>query len=61
MGTILRSKEIVLIANGKSKAEVIRQLHHCTRIDPLFPASFLLMHPNVTIICDREAASLISA
>lgn len=61
MGTILRSEEIVLIANGKSKAEVIRQLHQCTRIDPLFPASFLLMHADVTIICDREAASLISA
>ncbi|ECM9761895.1 glucosamine-6-phosphate deaminase, partial [Salmonella enterica subsp. enterica serovar Typhimurium] len=29
--------------------------------DPLFPASFLLMHPDVTIICDREAASLINA
>lgn len=57
MGTILRSKEIVLIANGKSKSSVIKQLHDCTRIDPQFPASFLLMHPNVTIICDREAAS----
>ena len=61
MGTILRSKEIVLIANGKSKAAVIKQLHECTRVDPLFPASFLLMHPDVTIICDREAASLINA
>ncbi|MDG1640571.1 glucosamine-6-phosphate deaminase [Klebsiella huaxiensis] len=61
MGTILRSKEIVLIANGKSKAAVMKQLHDCIRIDPLFPASFLLMHPDVTIICDREAASLINA
>ena len=60
MGTILRSKEIVLIANGKSKAEVIKQLHHCTHVDPLFPASFLLLHPDVTIICDREAASLLN-
>ena len=47
----------VLIANGKSKSSVIKQLHDCTRIDPQFPASFLLMHPNVTVICDREAAS----
>ena len=60
MGTILRSKEIVLIANGKSKAAVIKQLRDCTRIDPLFPASFLLLHPNVSIICDREAASLLN-
>ncbi|EGO8360497.1 glucosamine-6-phosphate deaminase [Escherichia coli] len=60
MGTILRSKEIVLIANGKSKAAVMKQLHDCTLVDPLFPASFLLLHPNVTIICDRDAAALIN-
>ncbi|MGK9173695.1 glucosamine-6-phosphate deaminase [Yokenella regensburgei] len=59
MGTILRSKEIVLIANGVSKAPVMKQLYECATIDPLFPASFLLLHPDVTIICDREAASLI--
>lgn len=57
MGTILRSKEIVLIANGRSKAEVIKLLRNCTHVDPLFPASFLLLHPKVTVICDREAAS----
>lgn len=59
MGTILKSKEIVLIANGKSKAQVMKQLYECTAVNPLFPASFLLLHPDVTIICDREAASLI--
>ncbi|HAT2612130.1 TPA: glucosamine-6-phosphate deaminase [Kluyvera intermedia] len=61
MGTILKSKEIVLIANGKSKAQVMKQLHDCTAIDPMFPASFLLLHPNVTVMCDNEAASLISS
>lgn len=59
MGTILKSKEIVLIANGLSKAQVMKQLFDCRRVDPLFPASFLLLHPDVTIICDQEAASLI--
>ncbi|ADO50531.1 glucosamine-6-phosphate deaminase [[Enterobacter] lignolyticus] len=61
IGTILRSKAIVLIASGHSKAAVMKQLHDCTRIDPLFPASFLLLHSNVTLICDSEAASLITA
>ena len=56
-----KSKEIVLIANGKSKAQVMKQLHDCTAIDPMFPACFLLLHPNVTVICDNEAASLISS
>ncbi len=59
MGTILKSKEIVLIANGLSKAQVMKQLFDCKRVDPLFPASFLLLHPDVTIIFDQEAASLI--
>lgn len=57
IGTILRSKAIVLIANGQSKAEVIKQLQTCKHVDPLFPASFLLLHPNVVVICDRDAAS----
>lgn len=60
MGTILRSKEIVLIANGISKASVMKQLYDCARIDPMIPASFLLLHPNVTVIGDREAASLLN-
>lgn len=59
MGTILKSKEIVLIASGLSKAQVMKQLFECKAVDPFFPASFLLLHPDVTIICDREAASLI--
>jgi glucosamine-6-phosphate deaminase len=59
MGTILKSKEIVLIASGVSKAPVMKQLFECKTVDPFFPASFLLLHPDVTIICDREAASLI--
>lgn len=59
MGTILKSKEIILIANGTSKAPIMQQLYECKAVDPLFPASFLLLHANVHIICDSEAASLI--
>lgn len=55
MATILKSKKIVLIANGKKKANVIKKLLSTQEINPLFPASFLLLHNDVTIICDQDA------
>jgi glucosamine-6-phosphate deaminase len=58
MGTVLKTKKIVLIANGLGKSEIMAKLYHATEVDPYFPASFLLLHPNVTIIVDEEAAKL---
>lgn len=55
MGTILKSKKILLIANGQKKAAVMAKLAATTKVDPAFPASYLLLHPDVTIICDAEA------
>ena len=57
IGTILKAKKIILIANGKKKSDVIKKLAITNEIDPKFPASFLLTHPDVTIICDKEAVS----
>lgn len=56
---ILESKKIILIANGFGKAEGIRR----TLEGPISsdaPASFLRLHPNVTFILDKDAASLLS-
>ncbi|WP_059172059.1 glucosamine-6-phosphate deaminase [Bacillus sp. FJAT-27445] len=58
ISTILESKEIILLANGKSKAEAIRSLVK-GEITEDFPASALQRHGNVTIIADEEALSLI--
>lgn len=55
MGSILKSKKIVLLANGVNKAPVIRRLLDENTADPRFPVSFLLLHPDVTVIVDREA------
>ena len=59
MGDILRSRSILLLVSGRQKAQQFRRLlepHIATR----FPASFLWLHGRVTIICDREAASLLN-
>lgn len=59
MATILKAKKIALIANGEKKANGIRKLYEENTIYPEFPASFLRLHRDVTIIVDREAAKYI--
>ncbi|MDP4011552.1 MAG: glucosamine-6-phosphate deaminase, partial [Candidatus Roizmanbacteria bacterium] len=49
IGTILESKEIVLIATGESKKEVFQKLIKLEKPTSDIPASFLLDHPNTTV------------
>lgn len=53
--TILNSKKIVLLANGKGKADAIAKTVK-GKICPEVPASVLQFHKDVTIILDKEAA-----
>jgi glucosamine-6-phosphate deaminase len=55
IGTIMQARSIVLIATGAAKASAIRDLIS-DRIDPRIPGSILQIHPDVTILLDREAA-----
>lgn len=55
---ILSAKKIVLLASGKAKAEAIYNTVKGTP-SPDVPASALQNHPDVTIIVDEEAGSLI--
>lgn len=57
IASILSSKKILLLASGKSKAQVIQYLEQA-EIHPDFPASALKLHQDVTIFIDREAGSL---
>lgn len=59
IGTIMRAKEIVLIAVGKNKAEAVKAMVQGP-VDPKCPASILQFHPNATIFLDEEAASLLA-
>lgn len=56
--TIMRAKKILLLANGKGKAEAIYNTV-LGPITPEVPASVLQLHPDTTIVVDEEAASLI--
>lgn len=57
IGTILKAKKIILLANGKNKSYAIRKLVKGEKITTKLPASMLLLHPDVTIIVDEEAYS----
>jgi len=58
IATIMKARRIILLANGKNKAEAIKETIS-GRIDTKIPASILQTHPEVTIIIDEEAARLI--
>jgi galactosamine-6-phosphate isomerase len=54
MAEILQSRHILLLVNGEHKRRQLRRLMQ-KEITCDFPASFLWLHPNTTVLCDREA------
>ena len=56
MATILGARHVVLMATGAKKAGAVHELVEGL-ITPQLPASFLQVHPRVTVMLDREAAS----
>jgi galactosamine-6-phosphate isomerase len=54
LGDILRSRKLLLVVNGQAKRKVLARLLE-GEISTWFPASFLWLHPDATIICDRES------
>ncbi len=56
IGTILKSKEIILMAWGSSKAEAVKKAVEEDDTE-IVPASFLQNHENVTFVLDEAAAS----
>lgn len=57
--TIMNSRQNILLASGVNKAEAIQRLVEGS-VDPESPASILQLHPNASIILDKDAASLLS-
>ncbi len=54
MGSIFSAKKILLLINGKNKHTALMQLL-TDRITTACPATLLKLHPNVTVLCDKEA------
>jgi len=57
--SIMQAKKILLIASGINKAQAIKDMIEGSITNDL-PASILQTHPDVTVIVDEEAASLLS-
>ena len=54
--TIMRSKKILIIANGEGKADIVRDAFFGP-ITPMVPASVLQLHNDVTLVADEAALS----
>ncbi len=55
---IMQAKSILMVVSGKNKAAAVQGMVQ-GKITPSLPASVLQLHPFVTVICDKEAASLL--
>ena len=54
IGTILKSKKILLLVSGKEKHNALQALMD-GKITTKYPVTFLLLHRDVTVICDADA------
>ena len=54
LGAIFASKKILLLASGAGKAQIMRKLFEGI-VHTDTPACLLLLHPDVTVIMDKEA------
>lgn len=59
MATILHAREMVLMATGEGKSEAVREMI-AGGITTDLPASFLQLHPHVTVMLDEDAAILLN-
>lgn len=54
--SLMKVKHLVMIVNGKEKAGILKQVLDSPITDEL-PSTVLKLHPNMTLICDKDAAS----
>ena len=56
--SVFKARKIILLANGKGKAEAVKAMLN-GNITTACPATLLCLHPDVTVICDEDAYSLV--
>jgi 6-phosphogluconolactonase/glucosamine-6-phosphate isomerase/deaminase len=54
--SIMRVRRLVMIVNGKGKAQTVKRFFE-SPVDTAFPASILKLHPDFTVLMDKDAAS----
>ena len=60
VGTILRARAVILMANGSRKADAVKATVEGP-VTTRMPASLLQLHPHVELILDEAAASKLNA
>ncbi len=58
IGTVMAAKKILMVVTGADKAQILKDSFFGP-VTPQVPASILQYHPDVTVICDEAAASLL--
>ena len=53
--SIFKARKIVILASGEGKSEAVKAMLN-GKITTNCPASLLRLHPDVTLICDKDAA-----
>ena len=56
--TIMQAKKVLVVVSGKDKAEIVKKAF-AGPVTPQVPASILQMHPDVILVADEAAASLL--
>ena len=56
--SIMKAKKILVIVSGKGKANIVKEAF-TGPVTPQVPASILQMHPDVTLIADKDALELL--
>jgi glucosamine-6-phosphate deaminase len=56
--SIMQARHILVVVSGQDKAEIVKQAFQGP-VTPLVPASILQMHPNVSLVGDVAALSLL--
>lgn len=54
---LLNARKVVVMAAGRNKSSVVKQLLNTKKISTGFPASMILLHHNAILAIDAEAAS----
>lgn len=58
VGPIMKARKVILIASGENKAWAVKSLVD-DLISTTIPATLLKVHPDVTVLLDKAAASLL--
>ena len=56
--SVFKARKILLVVSGANKAEAVRQVVN-GKISTSCPATLLCLHPDVVLICDEAAYSLV--